>query len=68
MNCWGEANPGLPLAQTLLWSDAPETSYHFDGLFVPRSWSGRLQSCEVISTPEWDRLSDHNPVVARFGT
>ena len=66
-NCWREANPGLPLAQTLRWSNAPEIPYHCDGLFVPRSWPGRLQSCEVVSSPEWDRLSDHNPVVARFG-
>ena len=67
VNCWREANPGLPLTHTLRWSNAPEIPYHCDGLFVPRSWTGRLQSCEVVSTPEWDRLSDHNPVVARFG-
>jgi endonuclease/exonuclease/phosphatase family metal-dependent hydrolase len=66
VNCWRKANPCLALAQTLRWSSAPETPYHCDGLFVPCSWSGRLRSCEVISTPEWDRLSDHNPVVARF--
>jgi hypothetical protein len=38
-----------------------------DGLFLPRSWAGRLLDCEVISSPGWDRLSDHNPVMARFG-
>ncbi len=32
-----------------------------------RSWAGRLLACEVISSPEWDRLSDYNPVSARFG-
>ena len=65
-NCWQEANPGRPLAQTLRWSNAPAVPYHCDGLFVPRSWLPRLRSCEVVSSPEWDSLSDHNPVVARF--
>ena len=67
VNCWREANPGLPLAQTLRWSNAPEVPYHCDGLFVPRSWASRLLACEVVTSPDWDRLSDHNPVVARFG-
>lgn len=67
VNCWEASNPGLPPAQTLRWSNAPEVPYHCDGLFVPRSWACRLRACEVVSSPEWDRLSDHNPVVARFG-
>ncbi len=67
VNCWQEANPDRPLAQTLRWSNAPEIPYHCDGLFVPRSWADRLRTCEVVSSPDWDRLSDHNPVVARFG-
>jgi hypothetical protein len=67
VNCWLDANPDLPLAQTLRWSNAPEIPYHCDGLFVPRSWSSRLRSCEVVSSTDWDRLGDHNPVVARFG-
>jgi hypothetical protein len=66
VNCWREANPGRPPAQTLRWSNAPEVPYHCDGLFVPRSWAGHLRACEVISSLDWDRLSDHNPVVARF--
>jgi len=36
------------------------------GIFVPASWSSRLKSCEVLSGPEWDGMSDHNPVVADF--
>ena len=66
VNCWQAANPGTPLAQTLRWSNSPGVPYHCDGLFVPRSWAGRLRACEVASSAEWDRLSDHNPVVARF--
>ncbi|MDB5350082.1 MAG: hypothetical protein JWN86_1329 [Planctomycetota bacterium] len=65
-NCWQEANPDRPLAQTLRWSNAPTIPYHCDWLFVPRSWRTRLRACEVIASPEWDGLSDHNPVVARF--
>jgi endonuclease/exonuclease/phosphatase family metal-dependent hydrolase len=67
VNCWQEANVGLPLAQTLRWSNAPEIPYHCDGLFVPESWACHLRTCEVVSSPKWDRLSDHSPVVARFG-
>lgn len=66
VNCWQAANPGRPPAQTLRWSNAPEIPYHCDGLFVPRSWAAALRTCEVVSSPEWDRLSDHNPVVAKF--
>jgi hypothetical protein len=30
------------------------------------STAPRLRACEVVSSPEWDVLSDHNPVVAWF--
>jgi endonuclease/exonuclease/phosphatase family metal-dependent hydrolase len=65
-NCWQEANPDKPLAQTLRWSNAPAVPYHCDGLFVPRSWLPSLHSCEVVASPDWDGRSDHNPIVARF--
>jgi hypothetical protein len=61
--CWQAMHPGKPLAQTLRWSGNRVLPYHCDGIFVPRSWRGRLESAEVVSGPEWDRLSDHNPVV-----
>jgi endonuclease/exonuclease/phosphatase family metal-dependent hydrolase len=67
-NCWQVANPACPLAQTLRWANDPVTPYHCDGLFVPQTWLTRLRGCEVISEPEWNALSDHNPVVARFET
>ncbi len=66
VNCWREANPDRPLDQTLRWSNAPTIPYHCDGLFVPRSWLPHLRSCEVVSSPEWDVMSDRNPVVAGF--
>ena len=66
INCWQAANPGVPLAQTLRWTSNPSQPYHCDGIFVPASWSPNLKSCEVISGPEWDGMSDHNPVVAEF--
>jgi endonuclease/exonuclease/phosphatase family metal-dependent hydrolase len=40
--------------------------YHCDGLFGPKAWKARLESCSVLAGEEWNRLSDHNPVVACF--
>lgn len=66
INCWQSANPNQPLVQTLRWSGDRTVSYHCDGLFVPKSWQDRLISCDVLSGDDWNRLSDHNPVVASF--
>lgn len=66
MPCWQTMHPNLPLAQTLRWTRDRSTPYHCDGIFAPRSWRSRLVRCEVIAGPEWDALSDHNPVVADF--
>ena len=65
-NCWQEANPGSAAGPDPPVVERPAVPYHCDGLFVPRSWLPHLRSCEVVSSPEWDVLSDHNPVVARF--
>ena len=65
-NCWQTANPDQPLSQTLRWTGDRTIPYHCDGIFVPRSWKDRLKSCDVIAGEEWNRLSDHNPVVACF--
>jgi hypothetical protein len=62
--CWQTANPARPLAQTLRWSGNRAAPYHCDGIFIPRTWQRRLESCEVIASPEWEQLSDHNPVLA----
>ena len=62
--CWQTANPGQPLAQTLRWSGNRAAPYHCDGLFIPRAWQHRLESCQVFAAPEWTALSDHNPVLA----
>jgi endonuclease/exonuclease/phosphatase family metal-dependent hydrolase len=66
VNCWQAANPDQPLCQTLRWTGDRTIPYHCDGLFVPRSWKDRLESCVVLAGDQWDRLSDHNPVVACF--
>jgi exonuclease III len=66
LNCWQTANPDQPLHQTLRWTGDRTIPYHCDGLFVPKSWKDRLQSCSVLAGEEWNRLSDHNPVVACF--
>lgn len=66
LNCWRAANQAAPLQQTLRWSSNPLFPYHCDGLFVPQSWQARLQSSSVLAGDDWNRLSDHNPVVATF--
>ncbi|MBX6365327.1 MAG: endonuclease/exonuclease/phosphatase family protein [Gemmatimonadetes bacterium] len=62
--CWQTANPGRPLAQTLRWSANRAAPYHCDGIFIPAAWAPALVACHVVSGPEWDALSDHNPVLA----
>jgi endonuclease/exonuclease/phosphatase family metal-dependent hydrolase len=66
VNCWQEANPDQLLHQTLRWTGDRTIPYHCDGLFVPKAWKARLRSCSVLAGDEWNRLSDHNPVVACF--
>ncbi len=66
INCWQTAHPDEPLTQTLRWSGNRETPYHCDGIFVPKSWTDRLQKCVVVSGEDWNRMSDHNPVMAEF--
>lgn len=65
-NCWQTANADLPLPQTLRWGSDRSVPYHCDGIFVPMSWARHLDTCNVPSSPKWDDLSDHNPVVAEF--
>lgn len=66
LNCWQEANPNQPLHQTLRWTGDRTIPYHCDGIFVPKAWKNRLQSCVVLTGEDWNRLSDHNPVAACF--
>ena len=68
LNCWQAANPDQPLCQTLRWTGYRTIPYHCDGIFVPKSWRDWLQSCVVLAGDEWNRLSDHNPVVACFSS
>jgi hypothetical protein len=68
MPCWQAKHPRTPLAQTLRWSGNRATPYHCDGIFAPRAWRSRLLQCEVIAGAQWDRLSDHNPVLAVFAS
>jgi hypothetical protein len=61
---WQAKHPGEPLAQTLRWTGNRSMPYHCDGIFLPRAWRARLEEAEVVEGPEWERLSDHNPVLA----
>jgi endonuclease/exonuclease/phosphatase family metal-dependent hydrolase len=64
--CWQSLHPGAPLAQTLRWSANRSAPYHCDGIFVPRKWLRKLETCDVLTDDEWTRLSDHNPVVVKM--
>ncbi|MFN7967117.1 MAG: endonuclease/exonuclease/phosphatase family protein [Acidobacteriota bacterium] len=64
LNAWQVANPNRNLPQTLRWGKDHSEPYHCDAIFLPAAWYRYLESCEVISGPDWDALSDHNPVVA----
>jgi exonuclease III len=64
MPCWQAANPGKRLAQTLRWSANRGTPYHCDGIFVPAAWRADLRQCDVLSGSQWQKQSDHNPIVA----
>jgi len=66
MACWQAMHPRSPLAQTLRWTGNRAAPYHCDGIFAPRAWRQRLLRCEVIAGASWNRLSDHNPVLAVF--
>jgi endonuclease/exonuclease/phosphatase family metal-dependent hydrolase len=66
VNCWQATNPDQPLQQTLRWTNDRSIPFHCDGLFVPKTWKDRLASCVVLAGDEWNRLSDHNPVLATF--
>ena len=66
MPCWQTMHPRSPLAQTLRWMGNRVTPYHCDGIFAPRAWRKSLTRCEVIAGAAWNRLSDHNPVLAVF--
>lgn len=66
INCWRESNPGKQPEQTLRWTGDRLFPYHCDGIFVPTSWKDKLEGCSILAGEDWNRLSDHNPVVARF--
>lgn len=66
LNAWQVANPNRDLPQTLRWGKDQNEAYHCDAIFVPAAWYRFLEGCEVLSAPEWDALSDHNPVVVRL--
>lgn len=61
-NCWRHCHPQAPAPHTLRWTRDPRTLYSCDGLFVSKRLAGRLENCEVKSGPQWNSLSDHNPM------
>lgn len=68
MNCWQMVHPNRDLPQTLRWSNDKIMPFHCDGIFAPACWYRYLADADVINGEDWDRLSDHNPIVASFNT
>lgn len=66
ISCWQAVHPNRNLPQTLRWQRDVTLPYHCDGIFVPAAWYRYLDKCEVLSSPGWEELSDHNPVIATF--
>ena len=66
VSAWQIANPDRPLAQTLRWTGDPTTPYHCDAVFVPIAWTNAIAEAQVVSGGDWDRRSDHNPLVVRL--
>ena len=62
VSAWQTGNAGCPLPQTLRYARDKVKPFHCDGIFIPKKWTSRV-SCTVLSGPEWDDLSDHNPVM-----
>jgi len=55
MHTWSRLDPNHP--------DIP---FQVDYLFASPALAERLKSCEALSPPEWQRFSDHSPIVATF--
>ena len=65
-SAWTLAHQDEKPPQTLRWRSKPEPLFHCDFLFVPQAWRTHIAACDVLSSAQWDKLSDHNPVVATF--
>jgi endonuclease/exonuclease/phosphatase family metal-dependent hydrolase len=64
INSWTYKHPDDPLVQTLRWNNAPTIPYHCDGIFVSPELVHRIKASTVLWDPEFEKLSDHNPVVS----
>lgn len=48
----------------LLWKR--ERPYHIDYCFIPRTWAARILRVEVGTYEEWQRYSDHRPLLVEL--
>jgi hypothetical protein len=67
-NAWQAMHPEEPLPQTLRWSRNKTVPYHCDGIFVDSRCGELLRGAVVLDDASWAAISDHNPVVAVFGS
>ncbi|MBX3207770.1 MAG: endonuclease/exonuclease/phosphatase family protein [Labilithrix sp.] len=49
------------------WGHQAKEAYQLDHLFVERSGASRVRSCDVVTTDDTRRLSDHSPVLLELG-
>lgn len=60
----GEPGPAITSNASL--DRGPHHPLPLRRLVCAEGMEGRLQSCVVLSGDDWNRLSDHNPVIACF--
>jgi len=65
-SAWRSAHPEGPLPQTLRWMREPTTPYHCDGIFLPDALTVGVEGAAVLGGETWERLSDHNPLLASW--
>ena len=48
---------------TFFWHWNPDKGYHIDYCFIPQSWADRIDQVQVGTFEEWQKLSDHRPLL-----
>jgi endonuclease/exonuclease/phosphatase family metal-dependent hydrolase len=63
---WSTFHAEAHLPQTLRWVCDPLPAYHCDGIFLPAAWADHIRRVAILAGEEWNRLSDHNPVLVEL--
>lgn len=65
-HAWSGEAQGEESQKTLYMYRRQEKAYHIDYCFVPCSWMKRVQSFSVGQYAQWNRQSDHMPLLVEF--